>query len=44
MISGMTDANKVIGFLDVADAWDPTLAFVMVGGIGAHLSPFTNGS
>ncbi len=38
MISGMTDANKVIGFLDVADAWDPTLAFVMVGGIGAHLA------
>ena len=37
MISGMTDANKVIG-LDVADAWDPTLAFVMVGGIGAHLA------
>lgn len=40
IVSGMTDANKVIGFLDVADAWDPTLAFVMVGGIAAHLALF----
>ena len=40
MLSGMTDANKVIGFLDLVDAWDPTLAFVMVGGIGAHLAFF----
>ncbi len=40
MISGMTDANKVIGFLDIADSWDPTLAFVMVGGISAHLALF----
>lgn len=36
-ISGMTQADKVIGFLDVADAWDPSLAFVMVGAIGVHL-------
>ena len=40
IISGMTDANKVIAFLDASDAWDPTLAFVMVGGIGAHLALF----
>ena len=40
IVSGMTDANKVIAFLDVADGWDPTLAFVMVGGIGAHLALF----
>lgn len=36
-ISGMTDANKVIGFLNLAGSWDPSLAFVMVGAIGAHL-------
>jgi uncharacterized protein len=36
-ISGMTDANKVIGFLNLAGDWDPTLAFVMIGGIGVHL-------
>ena len=28
-ISGMTQPAKVIGFLDVAGAWDPSLAFVM---------------
>lgn len=30
-ISGMVDPAKVIGFLDIAGAWDPTLAFVMGG-------------
>lgn len=33
MISGMTDTNKVQGWLDVFGAWDPTLAFVMGGAI-----------
>jgi len=28
-ISGMTNPAKVIGFLDLTGAWDPTLAFVM---------------
>jgi uncharacterized membrane protein YedE/YeeE len=37
-ISGMTDANKVINFLNPLGQWDPSLAFVMVGGIGAHLA------
>ena len=33
-ISGMSNPAKVIGFLDVAGgAWDPSLAFVMVGAI-----------
>jgi uncharacterized protein len=36
-VSGMTDANKVIGFLDVSRGWDPSLALVMVGAIGVHL-------
>ena len=33
MISGMTDPSKIIGFLDLAGAWDPSLAFVMGGAI-----------
>lgn len=32
-LSGMTDPAKVVGFLDVTGAWDPTLAFVMAGGV-----------
>lgn len=28
-ISGMSDTAKVIGFLDIAGDWDPSLAFVM---------------
>ena len=37
-VAGMTDADKVIGFLNLAGDWDPSLAFVMVGAIGVHLS------
>lgn len=33
LISGMSDPGKVIGFLDVAGSWDPSLAFVMAGAI-----------
>ena len=33
IISGMTDPSKVIGFLDLAGEWDPSLAFVMGGAI-----------
>ena len=32
-LSGMTDQNKVLGFLDLFGDWDPSLIFVMVGGI-----------
>lgn len=32
-ISGMINPAKVIGFLDLAGAWDPSLAFVMLGGV-----------
>lgn len=35
-LSGMTNANKVINFLDIFGNWDPSLAFVMVGAIGVH--------
>ncbi len=33
IISGMTNPAKVIGFLDITGLWDPSLAFVMAGGI-----------
>jgi uncharacterized membrane protein YedE/YeeE len=33
ILSGMTDPGKVIGFLDLAGAWDPSLAFVMGGAV-----------
>jgi len=29
IVSGMTDPSKIIGFLDITGAWDPSLAFVM---------------
>jgi uncharacterized protein len=32
-ISGMTHPDKVLGFLDLAGAWDPSLAFVMGGAV-----------
>jgi uncharacterized membrane protein YedE/YeeE len=32
-ISGMTNTKRVQGFLDFFGAWDPTLAFVMGGGL-----------
>lgn len=31
ILSGMTNPAKVIGFLDIAGAWDPSLMFVMGG-------------
>ncbi len=39
-ISGMVDPAKVIGFLDVAGDWDPTLAFVMGGALLVAISAF----
>ena len=35
-ISGMTQPAKVIGFLNVAGSWDPSLVFVMAGSIMVH--------
>ncbi len=35
-ISGMTQPGKVTAFLDFAGAWDPSLAFVMVGAIAVY--------
>jgi uncharacterized membrane protein YedE/YeeE len=33
IVSGMIDPSKVLGFLDVAGEWDPSLAFVMAGAV-----------
>lgn len=35
-LSGMVRPAKVLGFLDVAGAWDASLAFVMVGAIAVY--------
>tara|TARA_Y100000590_G_scaffold41326_1_gene44071 strand:- start:2108 stop:2524 length:417 start_codon:yes stop_codon:yes gene_type:complete len=32
-ISGMVNPAKVLGFLNIFDAWDPSLMFVMIGAI-----------
>jgi uncharacterized membrane protein YedE/YeeE len=40
LVSGMTDPFKVIGFLDIAGAWDPSLAFVMIGAVLVGLIAF----
>ncbi|NGY03211.1 DUF6691 family protein [Solimonas terrae] len=32
-IGGMVQPQKVLGFLDLAGVWDPSLAFVMGGGL-----------
>jgi uncharacterized protein len=33
LVSGMANPAKVVGFLDLAGAWDPSLAMVMLGAI-----------
>ncbi len=40
IVSGMTDPFKVIGFLDLAGAWDPSLAFVMGGAVVVGMIAF----
>ena len=40
LLSGMTDPGKVLGFLDLAGAWDPSLAWVMGGAIGVGVFAF----
>ena len=40
VISGMANPAKVLGFLDVAGSWDPSLAFVMAGAVGVGVIAF----
>ncbi len=40
IVSGMTDPARVLGFLDLAGSWNPSLAFVMGGAIVVALPAF----
>lgn len=40
IVSGMTNPAKVLGFLDLAGRWDPSLALVMAGAILVALPAF----
>ena len=40
ILSGMSNPGKVLGFLDLAGHWDPSLAFVMGGAILVGLIAF----
>jgi uncharacterized membrane protein YedE/YeeE len=40
ILSGMANPAKVLGFLDLAGAWDPSLAFVMAGAIAVAIFAF----
>ncbi len=40
LLSGMTDPGKVLGFLDLAGLWDPSLALVMGGAIAVGFFAF----
>lgn len=39
-LSGMTHPAKVLGFLDVAGAWDPSLLLVLGGAVGVTVVAF----
>src|SRR5439155_17900851 len=40
LVSGMANPAKVLGFLDLAGLWDPSLALVMAGAIGVGVAGF----
>ncbi len=40
IVSGMANPDKVLGFLDLAGHWDPSLAFVMAGAIAVGAVAF----
>jgi len=39
-LAQMTDPRKVLGFLDIAGPWDPSLALVLGGAVGLSLVTF----
>ncbi|BAU74925.1 DUF6691 family protein [Metapseudomonas furukawaii] len=41
LLAGMADPGKVLAFLDLAGAWDPSLALVMGGAIAVAFPAFT---
>lgn len=40
IVSGMSNPEKILNFLDVFGQWDPSLAFVMLGAIAVAFIPF----
>jgi len=40
LVSGMANPAKVLGFLDLAGEWDPSLALVMLGAIAVGIVAF----
>ena len=40
IVAGMVNPAKILGFLDIAGTWDPSLALVMVGAIAVGLVAF----
>jgi len=40
IISGMSNPQKILGFLDLTGNWDPSLAFVMLGAVLVGLGGF----
>ena len=40
IISGMSNPQKILGFLDLAGTWDPSLIFVMAGAVIVGLGGF----
>ena len=42
LLSGMADPAKVLGFLDLTGAWDPSLGFVMAGAIAVAALAFAS--
>lgn len=40
IVAGMANPAKVLGFLDIAGAWDPSLALVMAGAAGVGAAAF----
>ncbi|WP_038343989.1 YeeE/YedE family protein [Acinetobacter sp. A47] len=40
LVSGMSNPEKVLGFLDITGDWDSSLIFVMVGAIAIAFIPF----
>jgi uncharacterized membrane protein YedE/YeeE len=41
LTAGMANPAKVLAFLDLAGAWDPSLALVMAAAIGVAFLPFS---
>lgn len=40
LVAGMADPGKILGFLDLAGLWNPSLVFVMIGAIAVTAIAF----